>query len=440
MIWSQLLSPHRVNQKQNAHELSRSAFEQDYDRIIFSHPFRRLQDKTQVHPIPEQDFVHTRLTHSLEVSSVGRSLGKKVGEEILKRHESLASNFSLFDFGAIVAAASLAHDLGNPPFGHAGENALSDFFLEDSFGRSFKERVTEAEWADLIKFEGNAQGFRILNKSEHGLKLTCATLGGFTKYPCPAFFPERDKRKKSQKKFGFFQSEKVVFDQVATELGLLPNLSASWCRHPLSFLVEAADDICYSIIDLEDGCRLGLVSFEETIDMMAAILRDQFKKEKLNKYNSLNGKLGVLRALAINKLLDECTSVFLDNEKSILDGTFDEALTDVCPSREALQKIAEVSVKKIYHARQVVEIEAAGHEVLPGLLHEFIKAGIHHLNTSQSRKYANLALLLPEDILWSCEQQPDNTYFMLREIIDFISGLTDRHALSLYKKIRGFSL
>ncbi len=440
MNWKQLLSSKRLNQKPDFSEPSRSAFEQDYDRIIFSHPFRRLQDKTQVHPIPEQDFVHTRLTHSLEVSSVGRSLGKKVGEQILKRHPDLTNDFSLFDFGAIVAAASLAHDVGNPPFGHAGEHALSDFFLEDDFGKSFQPKVSQTEWSDLITFEGNAQGFRILNKSEHGLKLTSATLGAFTKYPCAAFFPERDKRKKSQKKFGYFQSEQNVFEQVATELGLSKNATASWCRHPLAFLVEAADDICYSIIDLEDGCRLGLVSFEETIEMMAAVLRDQFKKEKLTKYNSLNGKLGVLRALAINKLLDECTEVFLDNEKSILEGHFDQALTDVCHSKEALQKINEVSVNKIYRARQVVEIEAAGHEVLPGLLHEFINAGFHSIKKSASKKYSNLALLLPEEILWNCHQKADNTYLILREIIDFVSSLTDRHALSLYKKIKGFQL
>jgi len=212
MNWIQLLSSARINQKTDQGSLpSRSAFEQDYDRIIFSHPFRRLQDKTQVHPLPEQDFVHTRLTHSLEVSSVGRSLGKRAGEVIIQRHPALKENFSLFDFGAIVAAASLAHDLGNPPFGHAGEDAISDFFKTE--GQHYKKNVNTAEWEDLTRFEGNAQGFRILNKDEYGLKLTFATLGAFTKYPCPALFPERDKKKKSQKKFGFFQSELALFLQ-----------------------------------------------------------------------------------------------------------------------------------------------------------------------------------------------------------------------------------
>jgi dGTPase len=376
----------------------------------------------------------------LEVSSVGRSLGKKIGEQVLQRHPELKENFSLFDFGAIVAAASLAHDLGNPPFGHAGEEAISDFFLHHPKGQFFQNEVSEAAWNDLIKFEGNAQGFRLLNKSEYGLKLTFATLGTFTKYPCPSFFPERDKKKKSQKKFGFFQTEEKVFGEVANQLGLIKTGENAWARHPLAFLVEAADDICYSIIDLEDGCRLGLVSFEDTVEMMASILQTQFDRQKLDRLHSLNGKLGVLRAMAINKLLDECTTAFLDFETSILEGKFDQALTDIIPSQQALKIITEVSIKKIYRAKQVVEIEAAGHEVLPGLLHEFIEAGFHYVKGGQSRKYANLALMLPEEILLNCKQSNGDTYLILREIIDFVSGLTDRHALSLFRKIKGFSV
>src|SRR6185295_17484101 len=234
--WTTLLSANRPGQTSGLTESSRSAFEQDYDRIIFSHPFRRLQEKTQVHPLPEHDFVHTRLTHSLEVSSVGRSLGKRVGEVILDRHTKLNVDFSLFDFGAIVAAASLAHDLGNPPFGHAGEEGLSDFFVENN---SYATGLKPEEWDDLLHFEGNAQGFRILNQAEYGMKLTSATLGAFTKYPCPAHFPGRDKKKKSQKKFGFFQSEKEKFAVLAADLELIPAGQDAWCRHPLAFLVEA---------------------------------------------------------------------------------------------------------------------------------------------------------------------------------------------------------
>jgi dGTPase len=434
VIWKTLLSANRPGQKNISSEPSRSAFEQDYDRIIFSHPFRRLQDKTQVHPLPEHDFVHTRLTHSLEVSSVGRSLGKRVGEVILQRHPELEKDFSLFDFGAIVAAASLAHDLGNPPFGHAGEDALSDFFVNDP---SFKKNVTDMEWNDLIKFEGNAQGFRILNQQEYGLKLTCATLGAFTKYPCPSLFPGRDKSKKSQKKFGFFQSEQSIFSALATQLELM-KVGDGWVRHPLAFLVEAADDICYSIIDLEDGCRLGLVSFDDTIELLAPILKTKLDRPRLAGNEGLNKKLGTLRALTIGELIDACTNVFVDNDRDIVEGRFDAALADLCEFSDALKKISEVSVKKIYRARQVVEIEASGHEVLPGLLKEFTAAGRLIRNKEKSRKYENLSLLFPIETQIAIAQS-ESEYQMLRSVIDFVSGLTDRHALSLYRKIKGIS-
>ncbi|HET7179504.1 MAG TPA: dNTP triphosphohydrolase [Chryseosolibacter sp.] len=441
MNWRTLLSAKRKGQKAGVTaESSRSAFEQDYDRIIFSHPFRRLQDKTQVHPLPEHDFVHTRLTHSLEVSSVGRSLGKKAGEVVLQRHADLAADFSLFDFGAIVAAASLAHDLGNPPFGHAGEDALSDFFLHHTAGQSFQKQVTENEWSDLIKFEGNAQGFRILEMEQYGLKLTHATLGAFTKYPCPSLLPGRDKKKKSQKKFGFFHSEKHAFEEVARDLSLPETIRGAWSRHPLAFLVEAADDICYSVIDLEDGCRLGLVTFPETVELLSTILREKLDKNKLGTLSDLNQKLGILRAMTIGTLIDACTEVFLDHEKDILDGSFDQALTDLCAYRDALHTISDISIARIYHARHVVEIEASGHQVLPGLLEEFTSTGEHLLLGTTSRKYSNLAHLLPVEVAFSIRKNNEQPYHMLREIIDFVSGLTDRHALSLYRKIKGISL
>jgi dGTPase len=440
MNWNTLLSSKRINQKINFDSQgSRSAFDQDYDRIIFSHPFRRLQDKTQVHPLPEQDFVHTRLTHSLEVSSVGRSLGKSVGEVILQRNPKLKESFSLFDFGGIVAAASLAHDLGNPPFGHAGEDAISDFFKEE--GSRFKSRVTDAEWEDLTKFEGNAQGFRILNKNQFGLKLTFATLGAFTKYPCPALFRNRDKQKRSQKKFGFFESEKAIFNEIASDLELIKTGDLSWNRHPLAFLVEAADDICYSVIDLEDGCSLGLVPYSQAKELFEGVItRNKSKLGKLDHLKTLPEKIGFLRALAIGDLMAECTALFLDHERDILDGNFDQALADVCPSKEGLKNIINISIEKIYRARTVVEIEATGHEVLPGLLKEFTIAGSSLMDKQASRKYENLQKLIPEDIADAILANPGNHYAMLRNIIDFVSGMTDNHALSLYRKIKGISL
>jgi dGTPase len=440
MNWSQLLSSDRIGQKSSSQELSRSAFEQDYDRIIFSHPFRRLQDKTQVHPLPEHDFVHTRLTHSLEVSTVGRSLGKRVGETILQRNPELSQKYSLFDFGAIVAAASLAHDLGNPPFGHAGEESISEFFSDHPEGKRFREKVTETQWSELTRFEGNAQGFRLLNKNQYGLKLTSATLGAFIKYPCPADLPVRDKTRKSQKKFGFFEAETEVFQEAVNHLGLISLGSRVWCRHPLAFLVEAADDICYSIIDLEDACRLGLVSFEETVDLLAPILKDKLDRKRVSMETGLNEKLGVLRAMAIGELIDASCTVFLDEEQHMLRGQFDQALTDLCEYRQALDNIASISLTKIYRASHVVEIEAAGHEVLPGLLAEFIKAAECVTQKGKSKKYQNLSLLLPEEIRIGISAPGVDAYHLLRLCIDFISGLTDKHAWSLYRKIKGISL
>ena len=441
MNWNTLLSSQRSGQKTLAAEQYRSAFEQDYDRIIFSHPFRRLQDKTQVHPLPEQDFVHTRLTHSLEVSSVGRSLGKRVGEVILQRYPELKKDFSLFDFGAIVAAASLTHDLGNPPFGHAGEDAISDFFAHHPNGQYFKHKVEPEAWADLVKFEGNAQGFRILNKNQFGLKLTFATLGAFTKYPCTSHFPLRDKTKRSQKKYGFFQTETTRFAEVASALGLDPVNVGAWKRHPLAFLVEAADDICYSIIDLEDGCSLGLVNYNDAKALFESVISKS--KSKLGKLESIGGqaeRIGYLRALAIADLMDECSALFLEHEKDILCGSFDQALCDECPSSNSLKQIIKISIEKIYRARSVVEIEAAGHEVIPGLLDEFTQSGAHLMEQKISRKYGNLQKLLPPEIAANAKSNPGNYYLMIRDIVDFISGMTDRHAISLYRKIKGMSL
>jgi dGTPase len=439
MIWTQLLSYQRLNQKADLSEATRSAFEQDYDRIIFSHPFRRLQDKTQVHPLPEHDFVHTRLTHSLEVSSVGRSLGRRVGEVLIQRHEDLSKKFSSHDFGTVVASASLAHDLGNPPFGHSGEDGLSDFFIHHE-GQKYKPHFSEQEWTDLTHFEGNAQGFRILNKHQYqGLRLTLATLGAFTKYPCASLVKDRDTRKKSQKKFGFFKTEQDLFNEMADQLGLIKNAENAWARHPLAFLVEAADDICYNIIDLEDGCRLGLVSVHDTIELLAAILGTDFNPAKAEQIKSTDEKIGVLRAMAIGKLITDVVDVFLQNETNILSGTFDQALTDLGTYKNELKQIIDISISKIYRARHVVEIESAGFEVLPGLLEEFIKAAEHLVKKNQARKYSNLARLLPQETSQVIVMQPDNTYLHVREIIDFISGMTDSHALSLYRRIKGIS-
>ncbi|MEQ8472933.1 MAG: deoxyguanosinetriphosphate triphosphohydrolase [Marinoscillum sp.] len=444
MNWIQLLSPRRFGDKTDITVTndSRSRFEQDYDRLIFSHPFRKLQDKTQVFPLPEDDFVHTRLTHSLEVSSVGRSLGKAVGEKLLTRYPELSdAGYTFHDFGGIVAAASLAHDLGNPPFGHSGETAISSFFTDNEKGRIFQKIVDEKEWSDLISFEGNAQGFRILNDENNGgLKLTFAALGAFTKYPKSSFAP-KDNSRKSQKKYGYYRSNLEQFKIIAETMGLHTLGEEAWCRHPLTFLVEAADDICYNIIDLEDGCRLGLVSYEQTRDLMAAIIGDKYDEEKLERSDDVNQKLGLLRALAISELITECVELFLEKEASILSGDFDGALTDHIPCAEALGAISSLSVEKIYRSKQVLEREAGGFEVIGKLMESFCLASYtryfdepHHTPRLQS-----VYRLLPAGIQ-SKLTNAASEYELLLGVMDFISSLTDSYAIKLYKTIYGFSL
>lgn len=445
MEWIKLLNPDRLGQSgKNIQSSARSFFEQDYDRIIFSHPFRRLQDKTQVVPLPEEDFVHTRLTHSLEVSSVGRSLGKKVGEVIVEKYPELKeAGYSAFDFGAIVAAASLSHDIGNPPFGHSGEDAISAFFEKSTIGQSIKEQVSNAEWKDLTNFEGNAQGFRLLNRPDNqGIKLTLSTLAAFTKYPRASLINERDKSRRSQKKYGFFQSEKEIFTELAEAVGLLrlSDSEAIYARHPLTFLVEAADDICYHIIDLEDGCRLGWVPFEQARDLLAEILGENYMPEKLEKTKGRNEKIGYLRALAINSLIEQCVEVFKENETDILSGKFDTALMDLVPSKKVLRDIIDVSVQKIYRSKLVLETEAVGHVVLEGLLSSFLEAAIAQKGKEDSgKKDLTVFRLLPETYQEMITETA-SFYEISMICIDYISGMTDRYAITLYRKLKGISL
>lgn len=435
MNWLQLLSQHTIDNKSN---LVRTLFDRDFDRIIFSHPFRRLQDKTQVHPLPEQDFVHTRLTHSLEVSSVGRSLGRQAGKTLIDRHSNLKDLVDANDLGAIVAAASLAHDIGNPPFGHSGETSISSYFQERE--SAYKSLFSETEWSDLIKFEGNAQGYRLLNKPGYqGLKLTAPTLAAFTKYPRPSQVNCPDKSRKSQKKFGFYDSERLVFAEMAEMLGLKSLAEEQWCRHPLAFLVEAADDICYHIIDLEDGCNLGLVSHNETIELYAAIIGQKFNLEKLRAIPSKKEQIGVLRALSIAHLIDECVALFLDHEQDLLTGDFDRSLADEISSSKALNEIIGVSIEKIYRSPTVLETEAAGYQILNGLLETFLPCSLAiHRNGARAKDKTFFRVLPPE--VQAEIKTSDTLYLAVRALLDFIAGMTDSSAISLYRKVKGIAL
>lgn len=448
MQWENLLIDSRLGEKslpKGKLQDGRSEFQKDFDRIVFSPAFRRLQDKTQVFPLPESDFVHTRLTHSLEVSCVGRSLGNLVGETIIKRNQSLQSQFTKFHFGEIVAAACLAHDIGNPPFGHSGEDAIAEYFRSGN-GQKFKSKIkNEKKWTDLIKYEGNAQGFRIITKLQNpkvkgGLNLTYSTLTSITKYPRESLINKQNKslQNKAYRKHGFFQAEKDIFKEIATATGLNRIKSENsywWCRHPLAFLVEAADDICYRVMDLEDGFRLGLVSFKETEEL----LRPLVPKQSLRNYREKDEKdrIGYLRAVVINELVNELAKVFLDEEKNILAGKFENDLISEIKKAKALLRIMDISMKKIYKSRSVVEREVAGYEVLGGLLETFIDAYNEAYEGRISAKNKAVFALLPGRIR---EEIPDELYLRLLRIIDFVSGMTDSYAVSLFRKIKGISL
>lgn len=446
MQWEKLLAAGRFdpdNRATPSNERFRTEFERDYDRIIFSAPFRNLQDKTQVFPLPEHDFVHTRLTHSLEVSSVGRSLGKSVGEYLLKKYPTLAvKGISASDVGAIVAAAALTHDIGNPPFGHAGEDAISDFFKFHPYGQVWQAHVKPLEWEDLCKFEGNAQGFRMLVSKENGLKLSLATLAAFTKYPRPSHIFDQNKARRSQKKYGFFADQIDDYAYLAEKLGIHQLHPECWLRHPLAFLVEAADDICYSIIDLEDGCTLGLVSWDEGIRLLSGILKEKYQPEKLQKYGKESQKLAVLRAMAISTLVEEVVQAFTEYEEAMLSGDFDKALTDIIPSSEALAKIVKISVSQIYRSKPVLEKEAAGFQVIEGLLEVFATAINHKFYQTElfSGKDRSILRLLPKELSSADWENHHQTYALLRSLIDFISGMTDKHALALYRRVKGIAL
>lgn len=416
----------------------RSPFDRDFDRIIFSHPFRRLQDKTQVHPLPEHDFVHNRLTHSLEVSSVGRSLGRAVGENVLKRNEQLAKRISAHDFGTIVASAALAHDIGNPPFGHSGESSISDYFVNHQ--DELKNYFNADQWADLINFEGNAQGLRLINRSGNdGLKLTKPTIASFIKYPKPALAAKAFKERKSQKKYGYFFSEREQFNELVKTLGIDAISENQYLRHPLAFLVEAADDICYNVIDLEDGCNLGLVSYEETVALYGRILKEKFKPDKLNKIPLQKERIGLLRALAIGVLVEQCAEEFLKNENAILSGSYDKALADQVEAGIVLEDIKMLSIQKIYRSRKVIEIEAAGYRVLTGLLEFFVTALVSQHRGEKFYQHQLAIRLLPADVVQLIKEE-STLYNQLRVLLDFISGMTDSYAVNLHRRINGTSL
>jgi dGTPase len=454
MNWNNCFSSERYGIEDPAMG-ARSEYERDWDRIIFSSAFRRLQNKTQVFPLPEEVFVHNRLTHSLEVSSVGRSLGKIVGKEISKLSDVESNSFSK-DFYSnhlqnVIASACLAHDLGNPAFGHSGEEAISKFFIDREADEEFKKQFLPKEWADLISFEGNSNALRILTKQFHGrlpggFRLTYSTLGAILKYPCESIASMGKKGPKHRAKYGFFQSDQNVFFQVATKLNMIheENEYTVYKRHPFVYLVEAADDICYNIIDLEDAHRLDIFKTEkiENLFLKIIVLNQEENIETIKNTlklleNDPNEKIAYLRAKAINYLALRCSAIFIENSESIISGTFNgDLLSEITEAKEIIKEIQDISYESIYNYSSVVKIELAGFRIMSGLIEDFVQAALVPVEKRQKLHKKALSLL-PSQYKF---EETDSPYEKVMCIIDFISGMTDLYALKLYRNLRGIEI
>jgi dGTPase len=465
--WEDIFSINRVGREKLKQEV-RSGFQRDFDRLIFSSAFRRLQNKTQVFPLPGSTFVHNRLTHSLEVASVGRSLGKIVGSHIateelgLGPQEAEAQEFYRYELSNVIAAACLAHDIGNPAFGHSGEKALSSYFLKNA--GALQSYFTDLEWSDLINFEGNANAFRILThtfkgKLPGGFGLTYTTLASILKYPCDstavAGAPHR-------KKYGFFQTERANFLEVAEELGMIrevPDSAAAasggattadahgplaYFRHPFVYLTEAADDICYQVIDVEDAHRLGIVQLDEARDLLLELMRsigrptdniDRVRKQ-VDGIGDANEKIAYLRARCINTLTLQAADIFIDNCDAILNGSFRSTLMKtISETFHALHAIETLSVERIYNHESVIQIEIAGYHVMSELLDAFVPPLLRDKPDARDKK---MIRLIPDQFLETGDLH--TPYHKVRCALDYISGMTDLYATELYRKLKGIDI
>ena len=443
MNWQQLISNKRLGQEHRHTERhdDRTEFKRDYDRLIFSAPFRRLQNKTQVFPLPGSVFVHNRLTHSLEVASVGMSLGSDVAQRITskKRPELRGTQFE--QIGQIVATACLAHDLGNPPFGHSGEKAIQTFFTEGA-GSMLKSSVSSAFWDDITHFEGNANAFRLLThqfkgRRAGGFVMTYSTLASIVKYPHASSASDK------KKKFGFFQSEQPYYQRIADEMGII-RLSKEgeplrYARHPLVYLVEAADDICYEIMDLEDAHKLKILSYEETQDLLLGFFDEENQQKILSRITDEelqdpNEKVVYMRACVIGKLENECANAFLAHEDEILSGTLQGSLIDHISEcqREAYRRCAKLSVERIYRSRPVLDVELSGYKIMATLMEQMTEAVMH-----PDRYYSQQLI---DRVSSQYDISASDLETRLMAVIDYIAGMTDVYALDVYQKINGISL
>ena len=442
MHWNQLINDKRFG-LEDYHDPKkgsvRTDFRRDYDRLVFSSPFRRLQNKTQVFPLPGSIFVHNRLTHSLEVACVGKSLADSISAELRVKYSEEEWSRVFFDLGDIVAAACLAHDLGNPPFGHSGEKAISSFFSEGA-GKEVEPYLSRAQWLDLTHFEGNANAFRLLThqfngRRDGGFAMTYSMLASIVKYPYDSSHAG------SKGKFGFFTSERESYRRIADALGIRrfeqTDGSMFYARHPLVYLVEAADDICYEVMDIEDAHKLRILSTAEVCDLFLEFFADDRRariQDIMSRFSDPNEKIGYLRSCVIGALVGCCARVFIDNEEEILNGTFSGPLIKHTPMREqqAYAHCNDISWSRIYCASDVVDIEIAGNRILTFLLEKLTEAVLHpELNYSR---------LLLSQVPQQYDVHADELFHRIQAVVDHVSSMTDVYALNLYRKLNGHSL
>lgn len=437
MNWERLICDTRLGLEHYKDGKSgvRSDFERDYDRLIFSSPFRRLQNKTQVFPLPGSIFVHNRLTHSLEVSCVGRSLANEIAIRLHERHLDKPWRDKLWNMGEIVAAACLAHDLGNPPFGHSGEKTIGEFFSSGN-GKVFKDRLTPQQWADLTHFEGNANSFRTLvhqfkGRRPGGFAMTYSTLASIVKYPYSSSHAGE------KGKFGFFTTEKETFQKIADELGMIKLEEERYCRHPLVYMVEAADDICYQVMDIEDGHKLKLLSTEETIDLLTSLFDDERKehmREVMENVADPNEKIVYLRSCVVGLLVQECAKTFVEHEDEIMEGHFNGSLIDNISPRpkDGYKRCSDLAFKKLYRAGYVVDVDLAGIRIINLLLDKLTQAVLH--------PETNYSQLLLNKFPQQYDVHATTLFEKIQGVLDHISAMTDVYALNLYRQLDGISL
>ena len=442
MEWKQLISNKRFGQEHKHAERhdDRSEFKRDYDRLIFSSAFRRLQNKTQVFPLPGSIFVHNRLTHSLEVASVGMSIGNDISRRVIQKRPELKDTL-VEEIGTIVSAACLAHDLGNPPFGHSGEKAIQTFFSEGP-GQKIKSMVSSEFWDDITHFEGNANAFRILThrfkgRRQGGFVMTYSMLASIVKYPFASSLAG------NHGKFGFFASEAESYRKIADELGIFcksaPGEPLKYARHPLVYMVEAADDICYEIMDIEDSHKLKILSFAETEHLLLSFFDEDIQQKIRQRIideemTDENETVVYMTARVIGKLEDECVAAFLAHEEEILAGTFEGSLIDHISERQkkAYKECEKISYSKIYQSKPVLDIELSGYKIMATLMEVFIEAAVN-----PSRFYSKQLL---RRVSSQYDIENENLEERIMAVIDYISGMTDIYALDIYQKINGISL